>query len=677
MVSKIDMDAAALERRDRLRKLEQRHIELGRLLQGAMGLDPDDIITAPRPQSLENVNTRAQEHEDDDLNSQMADALEDHSRPPPGVASSRTSSVSGSQKGKGAKSPLLASSAPPPPPPPLAQLEIERRPTPHDEILASQERPWREWMQPADPRELTVEEQESIVRNHPLFTEALSAADASEQRLQAALASNIALNKKVEALARNLVKVLKERNLFEDELKKAGVPLKPVHESIRREREHSMNSTISHSRDNRTESSGILVAAQKGTSPLQLNADGSAVTIDRLKSTLEARDEELRKAYQELERLTSLGVKFNVKAQHTDPSNLTDGGYDAAVALSARKVKLDSVLVDLRVNVQELEWKLRGAEQRSERLAVELSASADCLEQMERRLTVSEQEVTQARLEVAQLRSAVATTDEDLPLLDINLEDIDPLSIPLSVRKVVAKCHAQATVLAEQLNHVTEDFRMQLGLHSTLSADLKKRVETLEAENIALRNALHDSTSHTDDTTKKLAQATSTLEQLSQSAILASGVIGTSRHDINRIIRSLEIRHSSSAPNDVMDADLIGDVRSFAHQVARDLSLISELLAEMRKLRSDGVLDAISRTQGRFVEVTQPAVDPPLRASTIRPTRAVIISPPAPIEALKPPSAVNRLEGPRSESSSSTWRAPPVASASPSPDPSPTLERYK
>lgn len=528
----------AADRRERLRKLEQGHIRLGKMLQEAMGLD----------------TTIVEETADGPVEQPAADHA-------PAPASASIDANGG-----------------------IAVL----RPTviPDDDtraVITTHQGPVV--TEPFAPRSRPTSRPPSptIPLDHPVLLALEARVEELSTKLKEAETKAAAMSSKAEALARNLVKIMRERNQFEQEL--AACKL-------------TMTSESHHQQTQAAEEKQLLSAM------------------------LRAKEAELRSAYDELDRLAAQVAKQATTSAFWAPRNRS----------VARNDTLGGSVGDHdRSKMQKLEVELNVALSQRDTLAVELQLSAACIETLDQRLMISEQELLHSRL-----RESAVTAAVEGPAAESHVckdgSSIDVTVIPLSVRKELARLCGDAKAMQLHLEHTRVDAEARIAFAKDTADEAKRHASAMEAEVRTLLQLLSDERTAYQESKREVERLQSLLQEAKTHAATAAAVIVTPRSDFDEAVRELEhfmrtenaesiTRESSSA--------IAGKLRGFIHRVGRDFAVMAPLLSFFDRLPVEPISNPTEAPTVNPVEalkmeermVTDPGVGrPPIRIH--RPIRA-------------------------------------------------------
>lgn len=394
--------------------------------------------------------------------------------------------------------------------------------------------------------------------------------EAQTSQLQAALQEKddqvASLQKKTEALARNLVKALKERNQFEEELLQSQAKSPPI---------------VAGGATSTTSTSDVYSRAWGGSGSRN-HAEEYVLLADELKQ----RNSELEASYRELDRLVGLGLRSKLLGH--DHASSTHGVSHRAgdLFLADNRVSKDNEIIHLKREVEMYTSSLRSVESQRDRLAAELRLSAACIENLDQRLLLSERELLQARLTLA----AKQPLEAGEPKSGV-ADGLDLVSLPLAARMHMARLTAEVSALHNQLTQMLQDEQRRAAFDRDVQAELKHHNASLEGQLTDMMSKLSAEAELHETTRRGLSQLEAIASEICAHANLVANTIQTSKHDVDRIIESV-------TAGGLECSRLVDVIRPFAHQAGRDLLAVSQLLSAIRGALAPVVQPA--RSQDRY-----------------------------------------------------------------------------
>lgn len=437
--------------------------------------------------------------------------------------------------------------------------------TPREGLLISGERADR------PPSVLTEELLRSLPLVHSLEIEVARLQKQLDERDSAAAS----MSKKIEALARNLVKSLKERNQFEEELLQHLAAHNNNNNNVAQQKsgKHSglrndggaVANTNTTDGSNPSSDTGMFSRAWGGSGSNQLPAP---IDHRHLVDELRYKEVELERCYEELNRVAAL---VHVAERGPRQSNTTT---DAAV------------LEGLQRDVALFTTSLRSVESQRDRLAAELRLSAACIENLDQRLLLSERELLQARLALAASKQA-PQADGATPQTPSKNGGLDIVALPLAARMHMARLTAEISALQSQLTQMQLDEQQRASFARDVQEELQHHNASLEEQLTTLMTKLAQEMERHEATRVETERLSTTLKDVHSNTLLVARLIKTSKADVDGVVEAASQRIEHSQHNGVLDI-----VRPFALQVGRDLSAVSQLIISIRGKLNDIGSDA-------------------------------------------------------------------------------------
>jgi predicted nucleic acid-binding Zn-ribbon protein len=458
----------------------------------------------------------------------------------------------------------------------------------------------------------TIPLTEALLRSLPLFQSLEEEVIRLQRKVEEKDVQIAALNKKTEALARNLVKALKERNQFEEELLQ-----NPQAASAAR----AATTTNTTSASMTLSDTGMYSRAWGGSGPKVTTSDEAHDQQQQrhLVDELRLKEVELERCYGELDRMvatlgfTSIANTKNVGVEETNDT--------------------PRLLHELQRDVTMFTTSLRSVESQRDRLAAELRLSAACIENLDQRLLLSERELLQARLALAAKQNHHAHDSDATPSQQEN--GLDIVSVPLAARMHLARLSAEISALQRQLSQMQQDEQQRAAFDREVQEELKNHNESLEDQLTDVMSKLAGEMERHEATRRLVDHFEGTMRELYSNATLVARLIKTSKVDVDGVV-DVALRRLDASPRHTAEGQpsMLDVIRPFALQVGRDLTAVSQLLMSVREsLAKHGISDADSH-EGNFAKHADPTVaiprsiKPPQHSQLTSPATAALAPPP-------------------------------------------------